>query len=100
MPAEVTISAPLGGEAGRGIDNSLGHSGSTKISVLALSGATVYPVISAVSLQAHSKIRYALSTAHNFRPMQFLTPITILGGLAHAPVRTAQSQRLARPNDD
>lgn len=57
-------------------------------------------MISSVSLRAYYKIRYALSIAHNFRPMQFLTPITILGGLAHAAVRIAQSQWLARPNDD
>jgi len=32
--------------------------------------------------------------------MQFLTPITIVGGLAQAAVRIAQSQWLTRPNDE
>lgn len=57
-----------------------------------LRGTAVDSLVSSVSLQAYYKIRYALGTAHNFRPMQFLTPVTVTGGLADAAVRVAQSQ--------
>lgn len=65
-----------------------------------LSGTAAYSLISSVSVHTDSKIRYALGTAHRFRPVKSLTPITVTGGLADAAVRVAQSQYLARPNDD
>lgn len=66
-----------------------------------LSGTAAYSLVSSVSVHTDSKIRYALGTAHHFRPVKSLTPITVTGGLADAAaVRVAQSQELARPNDD
>lgn len=58
-----------------------------------------YSLVSPVSVHTDSKIRYALGPAHGFRPVKSLTPITVTG-LADAAVRVAQSQSLARPNDD
>ena len=53
-----------------------------------------------VSLQEYSEIRNVLGASSNCGTMQFLTPVTVRGGVADVTVRIAGSQQPARLDDD